>query len=572
MTKRLGWLAIPAVLLAWSAPVLAQEATGDWVGTLRASALVSLHFAIHIKPDGHGGLRGTMDSPEQNMSGLALSDISATADTLSFKVPAASAVYSGKWDATAHDWVGEWRQWPTPWPVTFARPAAQPAQPASAWTIPSDAEIGRLLDARIAARPGEGIVVGIITPKGRRIVARGPARAEPFNGRTLFELGSITKVFTGLLFADMARTGEVKLDDPADAYLPAGVALPERNGRKITLLDLATHHSGLPRLPPNLNPRDPDNPYADYSEQDLFSGLKQIRLTRDVGSQYEYSNLGVTLLGDLLARRAGTDYATLLRHRITGPLGMSGTVIGLSPGQRARLAQPHDGYMRPTPPWDFNTLPGAGGLRSDADDLLTLLAAALGRVRGPIAEDLAAMRARRANTVSPTIGIGIILNLLKTPTGEIVLHTGATEGSRAFLGFDPVRGRGVVVLVNGAPDPASDDLGLYLLTGAPLMPLQPIPPAPRAWPVVKLSPAQLDRLTGRYRVDPQEILTVTRDGDQLLTQRTGTQQVRIFPSSETEFFLKAIDAQLSFVLDATGHATKVVLHRDGHDVTAERVP
>ncbi|MDB5692802.1 MAG: serine hydrolase [Alphaproteobacteria bacterium] len=572
MSKRLGWLVFPAAFFAWSTAALAQEAAGDWVGTLRASALVIIHFAVHIKPTGHGGLQGTMDSPEQNMSGLALSDISAREGALSFKVPAAKAVYSGRWDAAAHDWLGEWRQWPTPFPLTFARPSAGPAHPASAWTIPSDAEIGRLLDARIAARPGEGIVVGIITPEGRRIVARGPTGAPPFNGRTLFELGSITKVFTGLLLADMARTGEVKLDDPADTYLPAGVTLPERNGRKITLLDLATHHSGLPRLPKNMNPKDPDNPYADYSEQDLFAGLKQIRLTRDIGSEFEYSNLGVALLGDLLARRAGTDYATLLRHRITGPLGMKDTMVGLSPDQKARLAQPHDEYMRPTPPWDFGPLPGAGGLRSDVDDLLTLLGAALGRVRGPLAEDLAAMRVPRADIFPPTVRIGIVLNLMKTPIGEIVSHTGATEGSRTFLGFDPARRRGVVVLVNGAPDPASDDIGLYLLTGTPLMPLQPIPKAPRAWPVVTLSSAQLDRLTGRYRVGPQEILTVTRDGNQLLTQRTGTQQVRIFPSSETEFFLKVLDAQLSFVLDASGRASKVVLHHGGQDVTAEREP
>jgi CubicO group peptidase (beta-lactamase class C family) len=370
----------------------------------------------------------------------------------------------------------------------------------------------------------------------------------------------------------MARTGEVKLVEPADKYLPAGVTLPERNGRKITLLDLATQHSGLPRLPANFASHDPDNPYADYSEPDLLNGLKQVQLTRDIGSQYEYSNLGVGLLGDLLVRRAGTDYATLVRRRITGPLGMTDTVVNLSSGQKARLAQPHDAYMRPTPPWDLNALAGAGALRSDADDLLTLLGAALGRVRGPLASDLAAMRVRRAGGFTANAGIGIIWNLLKTSAGEIVFHNGETGGSTAFVGFDPVRGRGVVVLVNGVAEPAADDLGLHLLAGTPLMPLRPVPPAPRSWPIVALTPAQLERLTGRYRMGPQAILTVAREGDRLMAQITGQPAAPIFPSSETEFFWKMVDAQLSFVLDASGHATKAVLHQDGHDVTAEREP
>ncbi len=569
MAKHLGWLAIPAAFLAWSTPATAQEATGDWLGMLRPSPFAMLHLTVHIKPDGHGGFQGTLDSPDQNVSGLPLSDIAATAGVLSLKVPTISGIYSGKWDAAAHAWVGEWRQGPTAFPLTFTRPSTEPA---SAWTIPSDAEIGRLLDARIAARPGEGIVVGIITPQGRRIVARGPADGPPFNGRTLFELGSLTKVFTGLLLADMVRTGEVKLDDPADKYLPVGVTLPEYNGRKIALLDLATQHSGLPRLPPNFAPKDSDNPYADYSEQDLLDGLKQIRLTRDIGSQYEYSNLGVGLLGDLLARRAGTDYATLVRRRITGPLGMNDTVIALSPDQKARLAQPHDAYMRRTVPWDMNALAGAGALRSDADDLLTLLGAALGRVRGPLAEDLATMRAPRADAFGPTARIGIILTLLKTAAGEIVFHNGETGGSTAFMGFDPVRGRGVVVLINGVAEPAADDLGLYLLTGMPLMPLQPIPPPPRTWPVVPLTPAQLDRLTGRYRLGPNATLAITRDGNRLMAQITGQPATQIFPSSETEFFWKMVDAQLSFTLDASGHASKAVLHQAGHDLPAEREP
>jgi CubicO group peptidase (beta-lactamase class C family) len=557
-----------AVLAGFPAAALAQDATGDWLGSLQTGPLTTLRLAVHVKSDGHGGFQGTLDSLDQNTRGLPLSDVAATPEALSFKVPAVGGAYSGKWDAAAHAWVGEWRQGATPLPLTLARPPAQPI----AWTIPSDAEIGRLLEARIAGRPGEGIVVGIITPSGRRIVARGPADTKRFDGRTLFEIGSITKVFTGLLLADMARRGEVRLDDPADKYLPAGYALPSRNGRRITLLDLATHRSGLPRMPTNFTSADPANPYADYSQKDLLAYLKQVRLTRDIGSEYEYSNLGVGLLGQLLARRAGTDYASLVRRRITRPLGMMDTTIRLSPVQRTRLAQPHDEYMRPMPAWDLNALAAAGALRSDANDLLTFLGAAMGLVKRPVRTDFAAMQVRRAAGPTGNMDVGIIWMLLKTPAAEIVFHNGATGGSKAFIGFDPARKRGVVVLVNGAPEPASDDLGLHLLTGSPPMPVQPLPPAPREWKVVPLSPAQLDPLTGIYRFGPQETLTIRRDADRLTVQLTGQPEFPIFPSSETEFFLKAVDAQLSFELDGSGRASKVVLHQAGHDTPAPREP
>jgi D-alanyl-D-alanine-carboxypeptidase/D-alanyl-D-alanine-endopeptidase len=568
LAKRFGWLLLVAALIALPAAALGQDATGDWLGTLQTGPLVSLRLAVHIKADGHGGFQGTLDSLDQNTFGLPLVGLTATPEVLSFKVPTVGGAYSAKWDANAHAWVGEWRQGAAPLPLTLARPAAHPV----AWAIPSDAEIGRLLDARIAGRPGEGIVVGIVTPAGRRIVARGPKGAKPFNGRTLFEIGSVTKVFTGLLLADMARRGEVRLDDLADKYLPAGFALPSRNGRRITLLDLATHRSGLPRMPDNFAPANPANPYADYSQRDLLAYLKSFRPTRDSGSQYEYSNLGVGLLGQLLARRAGTNYATLVRRRITGPLGMADTMIRLSPAQRARLAQPHDEYMRPVPAWDLNALAGAGGLRSDADDLLTFLSAAMKLVPSPLAADLADMQVRRAGGATPNMGTGIIWVLLKTSAGEIVFHNGATGGSKAFIGFDPARKRGIVVLVNGAPEPATDDLGLHLLTGSPLIPVRPLQPAPREWKIVTLSPAQLDRLTGIYRFGPQATLTVRREGGQLTAQLSGQSPLPIFPSSETEFFLKAVDAQVSFALDASGRASKVVLHQGGHDTPVEREP
>jgi D-alanyl-D-alanine-carboxypeptidase/D-alanyl-D-alanine-endopeptidase len=165
---------------------------------------------------------------------------------------------------------------------------------------PSDAEIHRILVDRIdVQKQGVGIVVGILEPHKRRVVAYGrleKSDSRKLDGDTLFEIGSITKVFTALLAVDMAQRGEVKLNDPIAKFLPATAKVPER-GRQITLTDLATHTSGLPRMPENFRPKDPNNPYADYSLEALYSFLSSYELRRDIGVKYVYSNLGFGLLG-----------------------------------------------------------------------------------------------------------------------------------------------------------------------------------------------------------------------------------------------------------------------------------
>jgi len=221
--------------------------------------------------------------------------------------------------------------------------------------LPSDTEVRQILVDRIDRdHQSVGIVVGLVGSTGRRVIAYGAVDkggTRPLNGDTIFEIGSVTKVFTSLLLANMAARNEVALSDPIAKYLPSQVKVPERGGRSITLQDLSTHTSGLPRLPTNFSPKDPSNPYADYSVDQLYQFLSSVQLTHDIGSQYEYSNLGGGLLGHLLARRAGMDYEALVRSRITGPLGMTSTSIMLVPEMKARLAAGHDQMLQPTANW-----------------------------------------------------------------------------------------------------------------------------------------------------------------------------------------------------------------------------
>ncbi len=345
------------------------------------------------------------------------------------------------------------------------------AQSTAPSTMPADADIRTILVDRVDSRQqGVGIVVGVIDARGRRVIAYGSAEVRtqrPVNGDTVFEIGSATKVFTSLLLADAVQRGEVALDDPISRYLPPEVTVPQRSGQPITLQHLATHTSALPRLPSNLAPADWSNPYADYTVAQLYAFLSAHELTRDIGSRYEYSNLGAGLLGHVLARRAGKDYESLVHERITGPLGMASTAIALADALKPRLAAGHNAVRAPVRNWDLPTLAGAGALRSTANDLLSLLSAHIGYLKSPLAPAMAAMLRVRAPTGRPGLDIALGWHVLTTPSGrEIVWHNGGTGGYRSFIGFDPKAGTGVVVLSNMFTTAGVDDIGRHLLDPA----------------------------------------------------------------------------------------------------------
>jgi D-alanyl-D-alanine-carboxypeptidase/D-alanyl-D-alanine-endopeptidase len=438
------------------------------------------------------------------------------------------------------------------------------AQPL-AGTIPAESEIRRLLVERVDTyRHSIGIVVGLIAPEGRRILAYGKygsGDGRDVDGDTLFEIGSVTKVFTALLLADMVRRGEVALDDPvARSLAPARV--PERNGRAIALLDLATHTSGLPRLPTNLAPKDSANPYADYAPERLYDFLATYALGRDIGSQYEYSNLGLGLLGLALSRRAGADYATLVQSRVADALGMTSTRITLSTDLQGRLASGHDADLSGVPSWDFSeSFAGAGALRSSANDLLAFLAANLGYVRTPLAAAMADMLEVRRPISAGSHDIALGWHVLKRPSGEIVWHNGQTGGYGSFVGYHAKTGRGSVVLCNVSADVT--DLGLHLLDASS--------PLKKLHKEIAVDPSTFDGLVGRYELTPAFILTVTREADRLFVQATGQARFRVYPEGERRYFYRIVDAQITFETDARGQAIRLILHQNGKDMPARRI-
>ena len=352
------------------------------------------------------------------------------------------------------------------WTLATLKPVL--AQSPSPTPLPPDTEIQRILAQSVGAENrGIGIVVGIVDGRGRRVITYGhPARddSRPLNGDTIFEIGSITKVFTSLVLMDMVQKGEVSVTDPVSRYLPPAAVVPTRGGKTITLQDLSTHRSGLPPEVPGRR-RISDT----FSDHDLYDFLATFQLTRDIGSQFEYSNPGVALLGYALSLRAGTDYESLLKARVLGPLGMHDTSITLSDSMKTRLAAGHDAALGPVPKMDFSLsvpLNPAGALSSSANDLMTFLAANIGNTETPLAKAMAAQVSRRWPAPLPSMpDLQIAYGwMIQMKNGDSIFwHNGSTFGFRAFIGFSPEHRAGVVVLSNWSRTSLPDNIGRHLL-------------------------------------------------------------------------------------------------------------
>lgn len=443
--------------------------------------------------------------------------------------------------------------------------------------ILSDSEILEILVQRVDQfHQSVGIVAGVIGPNRRSVVSYGALEkddARVLSGDTIFEIGSITKVFTSLLLSDMLQRGDLALTDTLSKFLPAGVRVPQRSGRQITLQDLANHTSGLPTMPANWNPKDAANPYLDFSVAQLYEFLSSYELSRDIGSQYEYSNLGAGLLGHVLALCANSDYETLVRARITAPLDMKNTCIALSPEMKERLAVGHDWKLTPAANWDFPTLAGAGALRSCANDMLTFLAANLGYTKTALARAMSAMVDVRRPKGTPGMEVALGWHVLNSAdqNGVIIWHNGSTGNYRSYLGYDPKARVGVVALSNAKTTAGVDDVGLHLLNPqAPLLDESAFPLAKERREIA-VDSKLFDNYVGRYQLRPNFILIITREGDRLFGQATGQSKFELFAEGEKDYFLKVVDAQITFEVDSAGMANQLILHQLGRNTLARRI-
>jgi CubicO group peptidase (beta-lactamase class C family) len=442
-------------------------------------------------------------------------------------------------------------------------------RPAWGWAQTSAGQdIAGILRERVdVGRESTGLVAALLDGERRSVFAYGQSGSE--NNRsldidTVFEIGSITKVFTALLFADMVVRGEVSPGDPVAKFLPGSVQVPEFYGKPITLLDLATYTSGLPRMPSNFKPADKNNPYADYTVEQLYDFLASYRLSFAPGARYEYANLGFGLLGHALALRAGLSYEELVVSRICAPLGMDSTRITLSPSMKERLARGHDASLAPVANWDIPALAGAGALRSTANDLFTFLDVSMGNRRTPLAAAMEMTFAERRPTGqgTPLVGQGWFISTLHND--EIVWKDGGTGGYASFVGFSTKNRRASILLSNAADYSANTRAGMHLINAAYAL--------PKLRRQVPVDPQILATYAGRYEITPTFILTVRPDGGRLFIQATAQPEFEVFAESEAEFFYRVVDAQVSFVRPEGGVAPSLTLHQNGRDMPGKRLP
>jgi serine-type D-Ala-D-Ala carboxypeptidase/endopeptidase len=440
--------------------------------------------------------------------------------------------------------------------------------------IRNDEAIRKMLSTRVdLQKQATGIVVGVIDSNGSYIVSYGTLGLNdkrPVNGDTVFDVGSITKVFTALLLVDMAQHGEVSLDDPAAKYLEARkVKLPERAGKQITLVDLATHTSGLPLRPTNLVSKDPNDKYRDYTVELMYECLSSFTVTRDIGTKYEYSNLGYGLLGHVLEKRMGTTYAKLVESRITQPLEMKDTRIDLTPAMKSRIATGYNNELMPIPSESrFDALQSAGAFSSTANDLLKFLEAMLGYKQSPLLPAMKSMLdIRRPGGMQPSTEIALAWNVYVDGGQEVVWKNGSVGGYRSFMGFDSQARVGVVALANAQTPVGADDIGLHLLDEH----IHVDQHIPKPHKEILIRPEILDRYIGRYQFSPTDIMTVTREGNHLVGQLLDGQRFKMFAEGEHDFFMTIADAQVTFESSDQAPAKVAVWHQGGQDQRGERI-
>jgi len=332
---------------------------------------------------------------------------------------------------------------------------------------PSSDTIRALLAERIdIRRDSVGYVALIRDANGTRLVTYGTAgeqKSRALDGDTVFEIGSITKVFTALLLADMVVRGEVALTDPVAKYLPPEGQPKALDNRGISLLDLATYTSGLPDLPTNLHPQDNANPFAEYSVQQLYKFLSEYTPRYYPGSHYEYANLGFGLLGHVLSLRASRSYEELVVSRICEPLGLNDTRITLTSAMHERLAQGHDPSLHAIPGRAFSSLAGGGALRSTANDMMRFLDACQGRRKTDLSGAIASLLEVRHETDTEGVYAAAGWFVETAHNDELVIKDGGTGGYATFIGYSTRKGIAAVLLANTASWATNQALGRHLL-------------------------------------------------------------------------------------------------------------
>lgn len=424
------------------------------------------------------------------------------------------------------------------------------------------ASTAALLAARLKTG-GAGLVVAEVEGQSVSITAQGARNSgSAMPPDALFEIGSITKTFTALLLADAVVARHIRLDGAVEEAL-GGLKLRDSAGEPIRWVDLATQRSGLPRLPSNMAPANPADPYADYDEARLREFLAGFKATVARSSRHEYSNLGFGLLGYALARAAGKPYGELLSTRVLRPLGLDDASLASSPKDPPRLAAGHDASGKPVPHWHFDVMAPAGALLMSAAGLARYAQAAMGVFEHPLSEAFALCLKEHAAGPGPINPIGLAWILAPLNGRTVMNHDGGTFGFSSSLWIDPARRRAGVVLSNAMVE--VNDLALHLME--PAIPAKDFSLTEQK--AVAMEASALEPLAGSYALNPQFKLAITARDGRLWAQATGQSPFELFAKSARRFFAKVTPLEIEFE-PAEGVPGKLRLFQGGKELEFAR--
>lgn len=363
----------------------------------------------------------------------------------------------------------------------------------------------------------------------------------------LYEIGSISKVFTGLLLAQAVERGDLALDDSLGVLLQGKATLASREVASITLRQLVTHSSCLPRRPPDISEGQvKDNPYSTYDRRRLWTALSSLKLNDSPPCAASYSNFGLGVVGEVLSERYGKPWHVLVRENIADPLGMHDTVQQL--GDKSTRLAPGFDNATPKPPWDFEALAGAGALRSTAADMLIFSRAIMAGSSGPLGHAAQRMLTPLGRYERSQIGYAVWMR--GPPERRTFFHDGLTGGYRTLWMVAPDTQEAVVVLTSNAQASPSKVLAGTLIDRYRVAPAN-----------TGQDHNQLTDYVGVFRVDKATAFTfVAQDG--MLYRRITGGGFRPLVSAELNRFID-VDAGVQYVFAREGGAVVSVAYTQG---------
>lgn len=395
------------------------------------------------------------------------------------------------------------------------------------------------IDLRVRHNHNPSIVVGLFENGQSFHYAQGwqdSTAKIAATSQTVYEIGSITKTFTGLLLAQLKVENKLQLNDSIQSFWPKPFSLVDSENQAITFKQLTTHTSGLPRLPDNLSVFSKD-PYADYNRNQLLEAVKNVKVEK-AGVKYVYSNFAVGLLGETLAVIKKSSYVDLIATKILQPLNLTQTHMQLKQVPQQLLAKGYNGNVE-VDAWQFKSLAGAGAIRSSIEDLLSYGAAYLNQPEGDLKASMQLAMTSQYQQDGLKVGLGWHIN-----DDGIIWHNGGTAGFRSIIMVDPIQQRVVAAITNSGLNSA-EDIAAHLMNSKNPLTQHDFP--------VAIEPSELPEYSGEYRrQDSDKVIKVMLKDKQLyFTATLQPRQLITFIGNDT-FKLKTFKVKFKFNRDTEG--------------------